>query len=157
MISQPGSLRSKRVQHVRRGFTLLEILLVLAIMIVIFAMVVPSLLGRGEKANRDVTKISIKNLEGALKFYAGEHLATGYPNDLNQLLNPLDPDGKEMEPYLDEIPKDAWGRPFFYEFPNTKAPNMRKPAIWSAGPDGKDDNGANDDINNWDDVDTGQK
>jgi general secretion pathway protein G len=45
---------------------------------------------------------------------------------------------------------DAWGEPLYYQYPNDKATSaVDKPAIWSAGPDRKNDNGSNDDINNW--------
>ena len=44
----------------------------------------------------------------------------------------------------------VWGNPLNYEYPSTKGQTtVDKPAIWSVGPDGKDDNGSNDDINNW--------
>lgn len=137
----------------RRGFTLLEVLIVLAILGVIAAMVVPRLLGQQRAANEKATAISIKSIESALDLYAVDHQGT-YPQGgadvLQQLTQPwTDPvTGREREPYIDSVPLDAWQRPFNYEYPNSKV-SVDKPAIWSSGADGKNDEGGGDDINNW--------
>ncbi len=144
--------RAKR----RGGFTLLELLIVLAIIGVLAAMVVPQFLGAQKKSQIDATRASIYNLEKALSMYAVAHDAEfpqGNQEALNVLLQPTDKYGKPESPYLERLPLDAWGQVFFYEFPNTKAAanlSNLKPAIWSAGPDRKNDNGTNDDVNNWD-------
>lgn len=138
----------------RRGFTLLEVLLVLAILGVIGAMVVPQLLGRQQKAMVDTTKSSIHGLEMALESYAIAHdgeFPSGNQDAISTLLDPVDRNGKPMEPFLKALPKDAWGQVFFYEFPNTRAPKLRKPAIWSAGPNKQNEDGSGDDVNNWTD------
>ncbi|QDU37746.1 Type II secretion system protein G precursor [Maioricimonas rarisocia] len=148
--------RSRPVRRARRaGFTLLELLIVLAIIGVIAAMVVPRLLGQQKQANIKATQASIHGLEQALKLYAVDHDASfpdGNQEALQQLIAPTDRNGKAMEPYLEKLPLDAWGEPFYYEYPNSKS-SVDKPAIWSSGPDRKNDNGSGDDINNWDDLD----
>ena len=53
----------------RRGFTLLEVLLVLAILIAIAAMVVPNIVGRSDEANKDLTRINIAAFEKAAQMY----------------------------------------------------------------------------------------
>jgi general secretion pathway protein G len=136
----------------RHGFTLLEVLLVLAILGVIAAMVVPQLLGRQKKAMIDATSASINGLEQALKLYAVDHggeYPQGGQDALTVLLQPVDANGKAMEQYLEKLPTDAWDQVLYYEYPNTKVPNTTKPAIWSSGPDKKNDDGGGDDINNW--------
>jgi general secretion pathway protein G len=152
-------MRTHRISNVRRddrrGFTLLEVLLVLAILGVIAAMVVPQLLGRQRKANISAARLSISQLENTLKLYAAEHAGTfpeGSQDALAVLLQPTDEDGQPMEPYLDKLPTDPWGQVFYYEYPNTKAPQSLNPAVWSSGPDKKNDDGSNDDINNWNDL-----
>jgi general secretion pathway protein G len=151
-------MRTKRLtpHNVRRsGFTLLEVLLVLAILGVIAAMVVPQLLGRQQKAMVDTTKASISNLERTLANYAIDHdgeYPSGNQNALTALIEPVDRNGKEMKPYLDKLPADAWGQVFQYEFPNTKAPRSSKPAIWSSGANRSNEEGAGDDVNNWSDL-----
>jgi general secretion pathway protein G len=57
--------------------------------------------------------------------------------------------GQVIQPYLEEIPKDAWGQELLYDYGNGKYPGDTKPAIWSSGPDMKNDDGGNDDITNW--------
>lgn len=148
--------KSPRAARVRRGgFSLLELLIVLAIIGLIAAMVVPNLIGRQQQANIDITKQSIESLEQALKLYAVDHDAEfpqGNQEALSVLLNPVDRNNQPMRSYLDSetLPTDAWGEPLYYQYPNDKSSsNVDKPAIWSAGPDRKNDNGSGDDINNW--------
>ena len=140
-----------------RGFTLLEVLLVLGILILLAAIVTPSLFNRQRKAMIRTTKISIEGLEGALKLYAAEHQGEypdGAPAEVFELL--MDPgvgeDGLAIAPYVEELPTDAWGRTLYYEYPTTRHRRASKPAIWSSGPNERNDNGADDDIINWDEV-----
>lgn len=136
-------------QRRRRGFTLLEVLLVVAILGVIAAMVVPNLLGRQQKAMIDQSKINIINLENILKQYAIDHDGA-YPETLPDLLTPVDREGNAMRPYLPSPIEDAWGRELNYEKPTVDDPTQLIVArIWSNGADGNSDDGSGDDINNW--------
>src|ERR1700685_932049 len=151
---QSGSRRAGRVfeSHSTRGFTLIEVLLVVAILGVIAAAVVPALIGRQQEANIQITRTDIKGLEQALKMYAidhnGEYLQGG-KDALPQLTQSSDYGGKRFKAYLEEIPKDAWGEPLYYENPTTKGTKGEKPAIWSSGPNRQNEEGGGDDINNW--------
>ena len=137
----------------RSGFTLIEVLIVLAILGVIAAMVVPRLLGQQKGASIKATQASIHGLGQALKLYAVDNQGE-YPQGGQEVLETLvqprtDPQtGRTIEPVLDAPPLDAWGALLFYEYPNSKS-NVDKPAIWSSGPDKKSDDGSNDDVNNW--------
>jgi general secretion pathway protein G len=145
---------TKQRRHSRRGFTLLEVLLVLAILGVIAALVVPEVLGLGRTADIKATRASVAGLEQALKLYAIDHdrrYPQGGQEALNTLLEPVDRDGNPSDPYIERL-NDAWGEMLYYEYPNTKAANSTKPAIWSSGPNRQDENGAGDDINNWSDL-----
>lgn len=141
----------QRVRKSRAGFTLLELLIVLAILGVIAAMVVPNLLGSQKKANIKATQTSIHGLEQALKLYAVDHAGT-YPTGgrevIEQLMSKTDEQGKTVDPLLQEIPLDAWGQPLNYEYPSSKL-TADKPAIWSSGPNRQDEQGSGDDVNNW--------
>ena len=139
--------------HQRRGFTLIEVLLVLAILGVIAAMVVPQLMGRQKKANIDATRLSITGLEQALKLYALEHTGE-YPTTaegLEALLVRPNNDDKWNGPYVEyekSLPIDPWGRPLQYEYPGQHHSDGSKPDISSGGPDKAF--GTPDDITNWD-------
>lgn len=144
-----------RPQSARRGFTLLELLIVLAIIGVIAAMVVPRFLSQQQGANVKLSRTAILNLEKAVEMYAVEHDGeppAGNQEALNVLLKPTDKEGKPMKPFIDKIPKDAWDQPLFYEYPNSKAQNTDRPAIWSSGQNRQNENGDGDDINNWKDI-----
>jgi general secretion pathway protein G len=135
-----------------RGFTLIEVLLVVAILGVLAAAVVPALLGKQKQAYIDTTKTSIKGLEQTLRYYASDHdgeYLSGGKDALNQLTQASDFRGKKLGAYLEDTPKDAWGEPLNYEYPTSKPTKAEKPAIWSSGPNRQDEGGAGDDINNW--------
>ncbi|MBA3312664.1 MAG: type II secretion system major pseudopilin GspG [Planctomycetota bacterium] len=148
-------MKSAMKRQVRRGgFTLLEVLLVLAILGVIAAIVVPSLLGRQQEAMVRTTRSSIAGLETAMQAYAIDHNGMypegGLEHMQTALMQPKDADGNALKPYLDSIPKDAWAKPLNYRYPGTKQPTgVDKPDIWSNGQDGKNDDGSGDDVNNW--------
>ncbi|MGD9857760.1 MAG: type II secretion system major pseudopilin GspG [Planctomycetaceae bacterium] len=140
--------------RLRGGFTLLEVLIVLAILGVIAAMVVPRLLGQQNTANIRATEVNIRSVEQAVKMYAVNNqgqLPEG-GQDVLQMLTQQQTDpksGRIIEAVLETVPLDAWNVPLFYEYPSSKFNDTGKPAIWSAGPDHKNDNGSGDDINNW--------
>lgn len=133
----------------RRGFTLMEVLLVLAILGIIAAMVVPSLMGRQRQAMIDRAKLDIKNIEKALDLYTTEHDGN-FPTELKELFDPQPlPDGRKPR-YIDKL-VDPWGNPYHYSSPENSTqyfPNGDHPAIFSFGPDKQQ--GSQDDINNWD-------
>ena len=144
----------QRPTETRRGFTLLEVLLVLAIIGVIAALAVPQLLGRQQDAMIDATRIKIKGFEDAVKLYAAKHDGR-YPQGnqdtvVAMLINPgQDKNGRQQQPFLEERPADAWDVPLLYEYPpsGNRPTAGGKPAIWSAGIDSQD--GTDDDITNW--------
>lgn len=143
--------RNKQQQQQRRhGFTLLEVLLVLAIIGVIAAMVIPNLLGTQQRAMVDQTKIAIKNLESQLRQYAQDHNGV-FPESVDDLINAVDRDGNQMAAYIPEPIKDAWGKPLNYQKPEAADERgIYLARVWSNGPNGQDDDGSPDDVNNWD-------
>ena len=141
------ALRNRSRNHSTAGFTLLEVLLVLAILGVITAMVVPRLVGRQKQANIDATRLSIRGLEQALKLYALDHDGD-YPTTNQGLdalrLAPRTGDFRWKGPYLEMPPLDAWGNPFLYICPGHQHPDSFD--IASVGPDGVSN--TDDDITN---------
>lgn len=142
--------RRTRQTAKRSGFTLMEVLLVLAILGVIMAMVVPQLLGQQKRANMQAAQASIKGLEGALDFYAKDHEGL-YPSTQEGVMVLISSNGNDPNwngPYLrntTEMPLDPWKNPLQYANPGQN--NQDKPDIWSWGPDKID--GTEDDISNW--------
>jgi len=127
-----------------RGFTLIEIMLVVIILGVLAAMVVPKLTGRSDEARRSVAKTDIEsNLALAIDLY---EVDTGaYPTELGDLLlQPGDVSGWKG-PYLKKAPKDPWGREYEYRCPGSH--NVNSYDLSSKGKDGSEGN--DDDITNW--------
>lgn len=140
----------------RQGFTLMEVLLVLVILVVLMGFAVPSLLGSKKKADIDSAKTQIGLFRTALEKYAldlntfpntdqGLNSLVGKPSDLEE-----EQQANWAGPYITvtgkEAPKDPWGHKYSYEYPPTHG-SGEYPDIWSAGPDGKE--GSEDDIVNW--------
>ncbi|MCH2203915.1 MAG: type II secretion system major pseudopilin GspG [Fuerstiella sp.] len=127
----------------RGGFTLLEILLVLAILAAIASVVVPDLLTRQDKANRDTAMLTIQSAEQALKMYLVDH--KGRWPDANTAVDvlveqpPSDP--RWYGPYLTSKPLDPWGQVLQIQ-PSRQ--NQGRFSFYSVGPDGRE--GTDDDV-----------
>lgn len=136
----------RAVQLRRSGFTLLELLIVLAIIVAIAAMVAPNLLSSQQDANIQTTRATIRTIEDAFKRKAVKNNGVfddgSGPEVIRLLAQPWENvRGEQQDPLLEEVPRDAWNREFQYAYePN----NDVKPRIWSFGPDGEDNGGSND-------------
>ncbi|MEE8451916.1 MAG: type II secretion system major pseudopilin GspG [Thermoguttaceae bacterium] len=138
----------------RSGFTLMELLVVLGILVLLVALVTPKILGTQEKADINFTRTQVGSFKGALERYHFD--MRGFPTSeqgLQSLVTtPSGGDGTTSTrwdgPYTnsDSLPKDPWGNPYQYAYPPTNGTG-KYPDIWSAGPDGQD--GTEDDICSW--------
>lgn len=135
----------------RRGFTLMELLLVMAILLLLLGLVASRFLGTQKKANANAAQAQIKLFKAALDRYALE--MGSYPSTEEGLLALREKPGDAANadkwdgPYLDvDVPKDPWQRDYQYAYPPTKNKDDF-PDIWSLGADGED--GSEDDIGNW--------
>lgn len=141
----------------RAGFTLLELLIVLAIILVIAAMVVPNLIGQQQGAMEKVTQTTIKNIEkNPVGTWAADHDGTYFKGNgaeaWQAMMNPPAYKGRKLRPLITEPPTDAWGQVLQYEWNgsgHSKSQNALVPAIWSIGANGQDEGGSGDDLNNW--------
>ncbi|GMU72322.1 MAG: type II secretion system major pseudopilin GspG [Burkholderiales bacterium] len=136
-----------------RGFTLIEIMVVIVILGVLAALVVPRVLDRPEEARRVAAKSDIAAIVGALKLYRLDN--TRYPTGEQGLValvtrpdQPPVPGNWKPGGYLEKLPKDPWGRAYRYLNPGLKG----EIDVYSTGADGEPGGtGPDADIGSWDD------
>ena len=139
----------------RDGLTLIELMIVLIILVMLFAIAGPRLLGTQKKADVKGTKAQIGNFEAALRLYAVDMRTFPSTEDgLGALIKAPADEAKARKwdgPYLDDevVPADSWGNAFVYEYPPSKGARDF-PNISSPGLDGEAD--TEDDVNNWRDI-----
>lgn len=147
-------LRSRNAvsRQVSRGFTLIEIMVVVVIMGILAALVVPKLMGRTDDARITAAKQDISTLMQALKLYKLDNQR--YPTTeqgLQALIaKPTSgpaANGWKSGGYIDKLPKDPWGNPYQYLSPGIKG----EVDIFSYGADGQPGgSGVDADIGSWD-------
>ncbi|CAI1926691.1 Pullulanase secretion protein pulG [Serratia quinivorans] len=136
------------VNNRQRGFTLLEIMVVIVILGVLASLTIPSLMGNKDRADRQKAVSDIVTLENALDMYKldnGRYPTTG--QGLKALVTlptelPL-PRNYRSDGYIRRLPQDPWGAPYMLISPGVHG----KTDIYSSGPDNI--TGNDDDINNW--------
>lgn len=140
-----GSSRPRR-RRPRAGFTLMEVLLVLAILVILGSLVAMSFKNVLTDSDAKAAKSQAQLFEGPINTYF-LHVRQ-YPPTLQALVEmPADVDpAKWKGPYMDKaVPKDPWGGDYKLKSPGTHNPHGVD--VWSAGPDGAD--GTEDDVGNW--------
>jgi general secretion pathway protein G len=127
----------------RRGFTFLEIMLVVLIIGILVSIVVPKFVGRTESARRSATALAIQQTEVSLQEF--EYIYGRYPDSLEELVTPPEPPaGGEAQEFLDRVPVDPWNHDLVYNVPGENV--GRRYDLYSMGPNGVDDRGQGDDI-----------
>ena len=140
----------KSLRHAaQRGFTLIELMVVLVIIGVLASLVVPSVLDRVDEAKVTAARTDVNSLMEAMKRYRldNQRYPTG-EQGLQALVakpttGPIPPNWK---PTLDKLPNDPWGRPYQFANPGVKGPID----VFSYGADGQaGGEGKDEDIGSW--------
>ena len=135
----------------QRGFSLVEILVVLVIMGLLISIVAPTVLNRADEARVQKVYADFKAIETALKIYRLDNYV--YPTTEQGLealveASSLDPEPRNFKAggYLQQLPLDPWGRPYLYLSPGEHG----EVDLYSLGADGvsggEDQNAA---VGNW--------
>ncbi|WP_035231080.1 type II secretion system major pseudopilin GspG [Alcanivorax nanhaiticus] len=143
-------MKTLKRQKAVSGFTLLEIMVVVAIIGLLAAVIVPNVIGQGEAAKVDLTKANMGKIVQQLdlyKFNNGSYPTT--EEGLNGLVErPASarkwPDGG----YLPKVPQDPWNNDYIYLSPGVDGPFD----LLSLGADGAEGGEGNDADINWRDV-----
>ncbi len=133
-----------------RGFTLVEIMVVVVILGILASLIVPRVLGRTDEARAVAAKQDVAAVMQALKLY---RLDNGRYPTMDQGLQALlakpqtQPVPANWKQYLDKLPKDPWGNGYHYLNPGVRG----EIDVFSLGADGQaGGSGADADIGSWD-------
>jgi general secretion pathway protein G len=136
-----------------RGFTLVEIMVVVVIIGILGALVVPKLMGRTGESRVAAAKVDISTMMQALKLYKLDNAR--YPNTEQGLQSLITKpttgpaaSGWKEGGYIERLPKDPWGNPYQYLSPGVHGGEVE---IFSYGADGQPGGAGEDaDIGSWD-------
>lgn len=134
-----------------RGFTLIEVMIVIVILGVLAAVIVPKVIGRPDEARVVAAKQDVSSLMQALKLYRlDNHRYPTTDQSLEALISkptiaPIPPNWKSGG-YLDRLPKDPWGNAYLYLNPGTHG----EIDVYSLGADGAPGGeGVDADVGSW--------
>lgn len=132
-----------------KGFTLIELMVVLVIIGVLAALIVPNVLDRADDARVTAARTDVNNMVQALKLYKLDNQRYPTAEQGLQALVVKPTAGvipPNWRPYLDKLPKDAWGQPYQYLNPGVH----QEIDVLSFGADGQaGGEGKNADIGSW--------
>ena len=130
----------KLVRRANAGFTLLEIMLVVGIIVIILGVAVGKLGNTTGVAKDMAVRADIQGISSQLKLYESVNgFVPTSEQGLEALVNPPQSDPKPTRWYqlYKELPRDPWGMPYIYMAPGRKNPNSFD--LYSSGPDRKPD------------------
>jgi general secretion pathway protein G len=144
-----GSMPVEKIKSSEKGFTLIELIVVLVILGLLAAVVAPKIIGKLSQSKAQIAKIQIKELESALALFSFD---VGRFPTVTEGLEALRRNPGNLEawkgPYLEkEVPLDPWGKPYVFRIPSNHGNDYD---LFSYGPDGVEGGeGENADVGNW--------
>jgi len=142
-------LTAKRGQRRHRGFTLIELMVVVVIIGVLAALIVPNVLDRLDESRITAARTDVNNLMQALKLYKLDNQR--YPSAEQGLQSlvakpTVGSIPSNWKPYLDKLPNDPWKQPYQYANPGVKG----EVDVFSFGADGQSGGeGLDADVGSW--------
>ncbi len=130
-----------------RGFTLIELMVVVVILGILAAVVVPRVMDRPEQARITAAQSNIRAIRSALDMYKlDNHSYPSTDQGLQALMEkPVsEPLPQNWNRYMEKVPQDPWGKPYLYLQPGKQG----DVDVFSPGPNGR--SGDDDDIGSWD-------
>ncbi|GAA6138741.1 GspG family T2SS major pseudopilin variant XcpT [Arenicella sp. 4NH20-0111] len=135
----------------QRGFTLIEIMVVVIIISILSALVAPQFFNKLDQAKEIAVQNDIKSISSQMAMYRLDNYS--YPNTGEGIKALVSNTGKKTwrGPYLPKMPLDPWKNEYQYQFPGTH--NVNGFDVWSFGADGQaGGEGSNRDLGNWDEA-----
>jgi general secretion pathway protein G len=143
------STTTRLIKSAQRGFTLIELMVVLVIIGLLAALIVPNVLNRADDARVTAARTDVSNIMQALKLYRLDNQR--YPTG-EQGLQALSakptagPVPSNWKIYIEKLPNDPWGHAYQYVNPGVKG----EVDVFSFGADGQSGGeGMDADIGSW--------
>ncbi len=144
--------KSSIINHqfsIAKGFTLIELMIVVVILGLLATIVMPKILNRPEQARRVKAKAEISNIQSALAYFrtdVGRFPTTS--EGIEALVTNPGLKGYNSEGYLQRVPLDPWGHKYIYISPGIKSKDYD---LESYGKDGEEGGAGDDrDVESWD-------
>ena len=137
-----------RRMHAERGFTLIEIMVVVVIIGLLVGIVAPGIMGQLGRAEVERARTDIESISTSLNMFRMDFFR--YPTQeegLEILLGGGEIDGRQVTRYLESEPVDPWRRPYFYSNPSEHGDRFDVYTLGADGEEGGDDENA--DLGTW--------